>query len=118
MQQANVIFTVRPISETTSIIGIDGEVNYFAESALMDAYDQACRQTTRSIILDFSGLDYMNSGGIGLLVTLLIRMKRQQQRLFAFNLDEHYRRIFELSRLNEAIGIYDSEIAALEAANA
>ena len=118
MQQANVILTVRPISETTSIIGIDGEVNFFAESALMDAYNEACRPTTRNIILDFSGLDYMNSGGIGLLVTLLIRMKRQQQRLFAFNLDEHYRRILELSRLNEAIGIYASEAEALEAADA
>lgn len=117
MQQANVIFTVRPMSDTTSIIGIDGEVNFFAESALMDAYTEACKPTTRNVILDFSGLDYMNSGGIGLLVTLLIRMKRQQQRLFAFNLDEHYRRILELSRLNEAIGIYDSEAEALKAAN-
>jgi anti-sigma B factor antagonist len=118
MQQANVIFTVRPMSETTSIIGIDGEVNFFAESALMDAYNEACRPTTRNIILDFSGLEYMNSGGIGLLVTLLIRMKRQQQRMLAFNLSEHYRRIFELTRLNEPIELFDSEAAALAAAGA
>ena len=49
----------------------------------------------------------MNSGGIGLLVTLLVRANRQKQRLLAFGLNDHYRQIFELTRLDEAIGIYD-----------
>jgi anti-sigma B factor antagonist len=58
----------------------------------------------------------MNSGGIGLLVTLLIRANRQKQKVMAYGLSEHYRHIFELTRLNEAISIYDSETAALDAA--
>jgi anti-sigma B factor antagonist len=60
----------------------------------------------------------MNSSGIGLLVTILIRAKRQGQRLLAYGLNEHYRHIFELTRLNEAIGLYDSEADALAAAKA
>ena len=51
----------------------------------------------------------MNSGGIGLLVTLLVRANRHSQRLLAFGLTEHYRQIFELTRLDEAIGIHDTE---------
>ena len=51
--------------------------------------------TSRTIVLDFSGLDYMNSGGIGLLVTLLVRVQRQGQRLLAFGLSEHYRQILD-----------------------
>jgi len=50
-----------------------------------------------------------------LLVTLLIRVNRQKQHLMAFGLSDHYRRIFELTRLNEAIGIYDSEADVLAA---
>jgi anti-sigma B factor antagonist len=57
----------------------------------------------------------MNSSGIGLLVTLLIRANRQKQRLLASGLSEHYRQIFELTRLNEAITIYPTEKEALEA---
>jgi anti-sigma B factor antagonist len=57
----------------------------------------------------------MNSSGIGLLVTLLIRANRQKQRLLAYGLSEHYRQIFELTRLNEAISIYNSEAEALAA---
>ncbi|MDX1523009.1 MAG: STAS domain-containing protein [Anaerolineae bacterium] len=117
MPQAKVTMTVREVSTQASIIDIQGEVNAFAENALMDAYTQASGKETRVIILNFSQLEYMNSGGIGLLVTLLIRAKRQKQRLLACGLSEHYREIFDLTRLNEAIGIYDTEADALAAVN-
>ena len=55
----------------------------------------------------------MNSGGIGLLVTMLIRANRQDQTLLAYGLTEHYQQIFELTRLNEAIKIYGTEAEAL-----
>jgi anti-sigma B factor antagonist len=63
--------------------------------------------------LNFTGLSYLNSGGIGLLATLLVRANRRSQRLMALGLSEHYRQIFELTRLDEAIGIHDSEAEAL-----
>src|SRR5437588_7126465 len=116
MPQANVVMNVRRVSATASVIDIQGEVSAFAEKVLMDAYTEASAPTTRTIILNFSGLEYMNSSGIGLIVTLLIRVNRQKQRLLAFGLSEHYQHIFELTRLNDAIKIYDSESAALAAA--
>ena len=88
-----------------------------AENALMDAYTQAGNHV-RAVILNFTELVYMNSSGIGLLVTLLIRINRQKQRLLAYGLSDHYRQIFDLTRLDEAIGIYGSEGEALAAAAA
>jgi len=58
----------------------------------------------------------MNSGGIGLLVMLLVRAQRKRQRVLAYGLSDHYRQIFELTRLDEAVGIHDSEAAALKVA--
>ena len=69
-------------------------------------------------MLNFSELSYMNSGGIGLLVTLLVRANRRSQQLMAFGLSDHYRQIFELTRLDEAVGIHDTEQAALGAVGA
>ena len=46
----------------------------------MGAYDRAGDAGRAAIVLNFTGLDYMNSGGIGLLVTLLVRAQRQRQR--------------------------------------
>jgi anti-sigma B factor antagonist len=118
MPQANVKMSVRPITSTTAIIDIQGDVSAFAEQVLMEAYTQAATPALRNLILNFSGLEYMNSSGIGLLVTLLIRANRQKQRMLAYGLSEHYKHIFELTRLNEAIAIYDDEAAAVAAAGA
>jgi anti-sigma B factor antagonist len=81
----------------------------------MDAFARATGEDARAVILNFAGLEYMNSGGIGLLVTLLVRANRQRQRLMALGLTDHYRQIFSLTRLDEAIGVFDSEEQALAA---
>ena len=117
MPQTQVTMNVRTVSDSASIVDISGEVTSLAENVLMDAYTQATAAGARAVILNFSAMEYMNSGGIGLLVTLLIRMKRQQQRLLTFGLSEHYRHIFDLTRLDEAIGVYESEAEALAAAH-
>ncbi len=117
MAETKVQMTTRMINGRTGVIYIDGEINAFAENVLMDAYTQATSQGAHNIVLDFSDLDYMNSSGIGLLVTLLIRVNRQKQRLVACGLTDHYQQIFELTRLNEAITIFPTEADALSALN-
>lgn len=117
MTQATVTMDVRAAGEGATVIDIAGDVTAACEDVLMDAYGRA-GEAARAIVLNFTGLEYMNSGGIGLLVTLLIRANRAQQRLLAYGLNEHYRQIFELTRLDEAIGIHDSEAEALAAASA
>jgi anti-sigma B factor antagonist len=106
---------VRKAGGTASVLDVKGDITAESESALMEAYQKASTDSTTAVVLNFSGLEYMNSGGIGLLVTLLVRANRQKQKLLAFGLTEHYKQIFELTRLDEAIGIFDSEDEALRA---
>jgi len=117
MTEAKVTMSVRLVTDSASVIDIQGEITSFAEDILMGAYTQATSGGAKVIILNFERLEYMNSGGIGLLVTMLIRANRQEQTLSAFGLTEHYKQIFELTRLDEAIKIYASESDALAAAN-
>jgi anti-sigma B factor antagonist len=134
MAQTEVSMAVRIVDDHTSIIAIRGELSLFAEALLMDAYLRACateggaepgaesvakrgaQRSPMAIILDMTQMEYMNSGGIGLLVTLLVRMNRLRQHLLAFGLSEHYQQIFALTRLDEAIAVFDSEAEALAAA--
>ena len=117
MNKPMAMMSVRKISDRTWVIDISGEVTAAAENALMDAYTQMGNQV-RAVVLNFGQLQYMNSSGIGLLVTLLIRINRQKQRLLAYGLSDHYRQIFDLTRLDEAIGIFGAEGEALAAAAA
>jgi len=99
-----------------SILRIAGDITSASDADLMAAYGLAVANGAKAVILDFSKLEYMNSGGIGLLVTLLVRAQRGGGRLVATGLSEHYRQIFSLTRLDEAIEIYDTDAAAMAAA--
>jgi anti-sigma B factor antagonist len=101
---------------STAILRIHGEITGGSEPPIMAAYAEA--GDARSIVLDFTDLEYMNSGGIGLLVTLLVRTQRAGQKLLAVGMTDHYKQILALTRLDEAIAIHDDETAALAAASA
>ena len=115
MDRVDLTTQIRNLNGNIGMIEIIGDVTGQSEDALMGAYNQVTSQGARNILLDFSRLDYMNSSGIGLLVTLLIRVKRQNQRLYACGLTEYYRQIFDLTRLEEAIVIYPTEQEAIAA---
>jgi anti-sigma B factor antagonist len=116
MPEAATTFEVREPSGPVRVIDIQGDITAASEDVLMEAYARASDDGVHAIVLGFTGLDYMNSGGIGLLVTLLVRAQRQHQRVLAYGLSEHYRQIFELTRLDEAMSIHDSEDEALAVA--
>jgi anti-sigma B factor antagonist len=115
MPEAATTFDVRAVSEGVCVIDIEGDITAQSEDVLMDAYGRASGEGVKAIVLNFTALDYMNSGGIGLLVTLLVRAQRQRQKVLAYGLSDHYRQIFELTRLDEAVAIHDSEADALTA---
>jgi anti-sigma B factor antagonist len=116
MSEATARMEVRTVHPAASIVDISGDVTADSEQVLMEAYQRASGERTQTIILNFSRLAYLNSGGIGLLVTLLVRVNRQGQQLLAFGLSDHYREIFEVTRLDEAVGIHETEHEALVAA--
>jgi anti-sigma B factor antagonist len=116
MPQAQVKMNVRKANANASIIDVEGEVTAFAEDVLIDACNEACAKRARVIALNFENLEYMNSSGIGLLVTLLIRINREK--LLTYGLSEHYRSIFQITRLDDAILVYGDEEEAVKTAGA
>ena len=64
-----------------AVIDIHGDITAASEDALERGL-RGRRPTNgaQTVLIDFSGLEYMNSGGIGLLVTLLVRANRAKSR--------------------------------------
>ena len=101
-----------------AILRISGDVTSASDAELTDGFGAAVDDGARAVALDFSAMEYMNSGGIGLLVTLLVRAQRSGVRLLAIGLSDHYRQILALTRLDEAIEILPDEAAAMAAVGA
>jgi anti-anti-sigma factor len=94
----------------TTVIELTGDVDRDAEAALDDAYARAGEPS--ALVLDFSRVSYINSTGIAVIVGLLARARAKGQALSARGLTEHYRQIFEITRLADFMTILDEKEAA------
>ena len=66
-----------------AVIDLQGDIDSFAEQALDAAYSEAESQEPLTILLNFTKVDYINSTGIALIVSLLARARKDQRRLAA-----------------------------------
>lgn len=99
-----------------AVLDLVGEINGFAEEALNAAYAEAEAKEPQTILLNFEGVDYINSTGIALIVGLLARARATHRRLLACNLSEHYVEIFNITRLSDFMSVFpDEESAVAEA---
>ena len=104
-----------PDIDNVVIIDLYGEINASAEAKMEEAYAQASRQNPTVALLNFEGVDYINSTGIALIVRLLTQARQAGCRLLAYGLSDHYIEIFHITRLDEFIEIYPDEASALAA---
>lgn len=96
----------------TVIIGLAGQVNALSQQALETAANEALEAAPRRILLDFAGVTFINSTGIAIIVGLIGRARAAQVKVEAFGLSDHYREIFEITRLVEFMAIHHDEAAA------
>lgn len=101
-------------SNGTAVVDLAGDINGFAEAALNTAYDQAGAVNQQALVLNFSDVDYINSTGIALIVSLLGKARKDQRKVVAYGLSEHYAEIFEITRLSDFMDIVADEGEALE----
>jgi anti-anti-sigma factor len=96
-----------------AVIDLTGDVDASAEAALDRAYAQATSGGAVAVALNFLATDYINSTGIALIVGLLAQARRDHVAMRAFGLSQHYREIFEITRLSDFMTIADSEDRAV-----
>ena len=106
MAEKKAAFTAETkLEEQTAVILMHGEINQDADAALTAVYAAAAQMQPTTITLDFSGVDYINSTGIALIVGLLAKARAAHIPLTAVGLSPHYREIFTITRLSDFIQI-------------
>ena len=96
-----------------AILDLIGDINAFAEAALFNAYLEAGEVSPQALMLNFSRVDYINSTGIALIVSILGKARKDQRTVVAFGLSDHYKEIFDITRLSDFMQIVPDEGAAL-----
>ena len=99
-----------------AVIELRGEVDGSAAAVLTAAYERAVQPGDRSpatagadpgtVVLDFAAVDYINSTGIALIVSVLARARAERRKVVASGLSPHYREIFDITRLSDFIELF------------
>ena len=98
-----------------AVIELHGEIDGGADAVLASAHARA--KYAAAIVLNFAEVDYVNSTGLALIVRLLARARENRQDVRACGLSDHYREIFEITRLANFMTICDDEPSAVAAAS-
>lgn len=95
------------------IIDLTGDISRSSDAAMHAAYAVASEKCANKIILNFTGVGFINSTGIAVIVSLLARARAAKQELTVFGLSDHYQRIFEITRLVDFMNVVQDEATAI-----
>jgi anti-anti-sigma factor len=97
-----------------AVIDLRGDIDASADEALEDAYAKAtANHTADPVLLNFTEVGYINSTGIALIVGLLAQARQASRALMTCGLNDHYREIFQITRLSDYMELYRDEASAV-----
>ncbi len=92
------------------VLDLHGDLDRSGQPVLMDALPD-----DGTVVLDFEEVGYINSTGIAAVVSFLAGARANGVEVRAFGLTDHYRKIFEITRVADFMDMFDDEHAALAA---
>lgn len=82
---------------------------------LMDSINDALNQGVKKAIINMSKVKYMNSSGIGVLITIYTKFKNRSGEAVVCNVAETIMKLLVMTKLDAVIKIYPTDAQALGA---
>lgn len=101
--------------DTGLIVDMTGDLTKAAEDTLLDMqfWNQRLCDGKKHLVLNFSGVPYINSAGIAVLIRLTRHVVKSGCTTFAYGLGAHYQKLFRMVGLTEYMMIYPDEHSVL-----
>ena len=97
------------------VVQMEGQVRISTQNDFKDYLDQLSHNFgAATVLLNMTGVSYMNSAGIGIIVDSFKKFREKGGRLTMCNLSPDILRLFEVTKLNRFIEIFEGETAAME----
>ena len=100
-----------------TVIRYAGDITSTSKAAVLDTF-QGLPAGTKRIILDFSGVDYLNSSGIALVIQMMIAANKSGQSIHIFGLKPHFTKVFTMVGITRYTTLHPDEQTACAAFSA
>jgi len=97
-----------------AICRISGEITIDTVLELKKTFKNIIDNKTRKVLLDFRGVDYIDSSGLASLIDLSRNLKVTQGIVFMSELSPKISSIFSITKLDKIFRIFDTEEEALK----
>ena len=98
----------------TEVLHLNGRLDMNTSSEVKSRIKELLDKQTKKMILNLARVDFINSSGLGVLVSLLRDVRLANSKLAITNPSPYVREIFEITQLINIFDIYESEEAALD----
>ena len=96
-----------------SLIDVSGRLTSFEVDALRDSVSRLLKQDRKNIVLNLSGLQYLDSSGIGELAKIYVSVVKGDGELKVVGLSPKVEQILKITQLYQVFPEFPSEEAAL-----
>ena len=91
-----------------------GDLTHAAEQRFLNVYDKIAAAKSKYVVLDFQKVEYINSAGMSIIISMLTRAQETGQELRACGLSPHFQKIFNMVGLYKYITHYENIESALQ----
>jgi anti-sigma B factor antagonist len=102
------------LDSKTHIIEVEGQVDLYTAPEFKQRTLDVIRDGKKRVIVDLSGVGFMDSTGLGVLVGALKRLRKTQGELMLVVTDYDVERLLQITGLDGVFSIYRSRDDALE----
>ena len=103
-----------PSGVPITVLRFTGDITSTSKAAMLGTY-QSLPAGTKHILLDFSGVDYLNSSGIALVIQLMIAASKSSQTVQTFGLKPHFIKVFTMVGITRYTKLHPDEQTACAA---
>ncbi len=103
------------IKSNTLILHISGDlIGEDNGTRLVEAVNEAVSHKVMTCIIDISELRYINSSGIGVLITILTKFRNKGGEVYLMNPSESVKKLLVITKLNAIFQVVKSEEEAMQ----
>ena len=96
-----------------TVLRFEGDISSSSKDAVIGTYQSLSKATVKTVLLDFTKVEYINSSGIALVIQLLMEAANSGQKVLAFGLSPHFQKVFTMVGITKYAGLFPDQATAL-----
>ena len=92
-----------------------GDISSASKDAVVSSYEALDHAAHPLVLMDFKGVEYLNSSGIALVIQVLMAAAKAGQKVAICGLTPHFMKVFTMVGITKYASLYADEPAALAA---